>query len=321
MYLSYYKHIKIIFQTVGKSTTELGNLNEGDYIRDIVGPLGKPTEIENFGTVVAMAGGVGTAELLPVISDLLKAGNKVITIVGARNKDLLLLQDELKANSTELLTATDDGSYGIKGFVTNVLADVIKREKVNIVYAIGPVPMMKAVSNMTREYNLKTLVSLNPIMVDGTGMCGACRVSVDKKIRFACVDGPEFDGHLVDWDELTSRLRAFKENEKTALEKIEAYIADGLDGIETKGPSDIFICGMGGELIAEIIDKCDYVKNENISLILQPMTSILELRTYLKNGLNQCIATIINTIIRHRLSKLRICVFSCNTIYSISASL
>ncbi len=211
--------IKIIFQEAGKSTTQLGTLNEGDSIRDIVGPLGQPTEIKKFGTVVAMAGGVGTAELLPVISDLLKAGNKVITIVGARNKDLLLLQDELKANSTELLTATDDGSFGIKGFVTNVLADVIKREKVDIVYAIGPVPMMKAVSNMTREYNLKTLVSLNPIMVDGTGMCGACRVSVDGKIRFACVDGPEFDGHLVDWDELINRLRAFKENEKLALEK------------------------------------------------------------------------------------------------------
>ncbi|MBQ3835074.1 MAG: sulfide/dihydroorotate dehydrogenase-like FAD/NAD-binding protein, partial [Elusimicrobia bacterium] len=141
--------IKIIFQEAGKSTTELGTLNEGDCIRDIVGPLGQPTEIKKFGTVVAMAGGVGTAELLPVISELLKAGNKVITIVGARNKDLLLMQDELKANSTELLTATDDGSFGIKGFVTNVLADVIKREKVDIVYAIGPVPMMKAVSNMT----------------------------------------------------------------------------------------------------------------------------------------------------------------------------
>ena len=217
--------IKIIFQEAGKSTTQLGTFKEGDFIKDIVGPIGKPTEIENFGTVVAMAGGVGTAELLPVISDLLKVGNKVITIVGARNKDLLLLQDELKANSTELLTATDDGSYGIKGFVTTVLQDVIKREKVNVVYAIGPVPMMKAVSNMTKEYNLKTLVSLNPIMVDGTGMCGACRVTVDKKIRFACVDGPEFDGHLVDWDELTSRLRAFKENEKEALEKYKNLLS------------------------------------------------------------------------------------------------
>ena len=211
--------IRIIFQEVGKSTIYLGTLKEGDYIRDIVGPLGQPTEIKTFGTVVAIAGGVGTAELLPVISALLKAGNKVITIVGARNKSLLLMQKELKANSSELLIATDDGSYGIKGFVTTVLADVIKKEKVDIVYAIGPVPMMKAVSNMTKEYNLKTLVSLNPIMVDGTGMCGACRVSVNRQIKFACVDGPEFDGHQVDWDELTNRLRAFKENEKLALEK------------------------------------------------------------------------------------------------------
>ena len=211
--------IKIIFQEAGKSTTQLGTLKEGDYIRDIVGPLGQPTEIKNFGTVVALAGGVGTAELLPVISALLKAGNKVITIVGARNKSLLLMQEELKEHSSELLVATDDGSYGIKGFVTTVLADVIKKEKVSIVYAIGPVPMMKAVSNMTKDYNLKTLVSLNPIMVDGTGMCGACRVSVNKEIKFACVDGPEFDGHLVDGEELTNRLRAFKENEKLALEK------------------------------------------------------------------------------------------------------
>ena len=211
--------IKIIFQEVGKSTIYLGTLQEGDYIRDIVGPLGQPTKIKTFGTVVAIAGGVGTAELLPVISALLKAGNKVITIVGARNKSLLLMQKELKANSSELLFATDDGSYGIKGFVTTVLADVVKKEKVNVVYAIGPVPMMKAVSNMTKEYNLKTLVSLNPIMVDGTGMCGACRVSINKQIKFACVDGPEFDGHEVDWDELTNRLRAFKENEKLALEK------------------------------------------------------------------------------------------------------
>lgn len=211
--------IKIIFQEVGKSTIYLGTLKEGDYIRDIVGPLGQPTEIKTFGTVVAIAGGVGTAELLPVISALLKAGNKVITIVGARNKSLLLMQKELKANSSELLIATDDGSYGIKGFVTTVLADVIKKEKVDVVYAIGPVPMMKAVSNMTKEYNLKTLVSLNPIMVDGTGMCGACRVSVNRQIKFACVDGPEFDGHQVDWNELTNRLRAFKENEKLALEK------------------------------------------------------------------------------------------------------
>ena len=210
--------VRIIFQETGKTTTELGTLNVGDSVKDFVGPLGQPTEIKNYGTVVAVAGGVGTAEVLPVIKSLLKAGNKVITIVGARNKDLLILENELKENSTELLIATDDGSYGIKGFVTTVLADVISKEKVDIIYAIGPVPMMKAVSNMTKNHNIETLVSLNPIMVDGTGMCGACRVTVDNKTKFACVDGPEFDGHKVNWDELISRLSLFKKCENESFE-------------------------------------------------------------------------------------------------------
>ncbi|MGE4385379.1 MAG: sulfide/dihydroorotate dehydrogenase-like FAD/NAD-binding protein [Endomicrobiaceae bacterium] len=213
--------INIIFQETGKTTAELGMLNEGDCIRDIVGPLGHPTEIEKIGTIVAVAGGVGTAEVLPVIKDLLKAGNKVITIVGSRNKDLLILEDELKENSSQLLIATDDGSYGIKGFVTTILSDVISKEKVNAVYAIGPVPMMKAVANMTKPFNIKTLVSLNPIMVDGTGMCGACRVSVDNKIKFACVDGPEFDAHQVNWDELISRLSLFKKYENESFENFK----------------------------------------------------------------------------------------------------
>lgn len=210
--------IRIIFQEAGKTTTELGALNEGQYIRDVLGPLGHPTEIKNYGTIVAVAGGVGTAEVLPVIKSLLKAGNKVITIVGARNKDLLILENELKENSSQLLIATDDGSYGIKGFVTNVLSDVIAKEKINIVYAIGPVPMMKAVSNMTKEHNIETLVSLNPIMVDGTGMCGACRVTVNGKKKFACVDGPEFNAHKVNWDELVSRLSLFKKYEAESFE-------------------------------------------------------------------------------------------------------
>ncbi|MDD3064866.1 MAG: sulfide/dihydroorotate dehydrogenase-like FAD/NAD-binding protein [Endomicrobiaceae bacterium] len=213
--------IRIIFQEAGKTTTELGTLNEGQYIRDVLGPLGHPTEIKNCGTIVAVAGGVGTAEVLPVIKSLLKAGNKVITIVGARNKDLLILEDELKENSSQLLIATDDGSYGVKGFVTNILADVISKEKINIVYAIGPVPMMKAVSNMTKEHNIETLVSLNPIMVDGTGMCGACRVRVNGKIKFACVDGPEFDAHKVNWDELVSRLSLFKKYEAESFENFK----------------------------------------------------------------------------------------------------
>lgn len=213
--------IRIIFQEAGKTTTELGTLNEGQCIRDVLGPLGHPTEIKNYGTIVAVAGGVGTAEVLPVIKSLLGAGNKVITIVGARNKDLLILEDELKENSSQLLIATDDGSYGVKGFVTNILADVISKEKINIVYAIGPVPMMKAVSNMTKEHNIETLVSLNPIMVDGTGMCGACRVTVNGKTKFACVDGPEFNAHKVNWDELVSRLSLFKKYEAESFENFK----------------------------------------------------------------------------------------------------
>jgi ferredoxin--NADP+ reductase len=210
--------VTIIVQEVGKSTVQLGLLNAGDYIKDFVGPLGHPTEIKNYGTVVAVAGGVGTAEVLPVIKALKEAGNKVIAIVGARNKDLIILEDEIKGASDALLIATDDGSFGKKGFVTDVLKDVIDSENVSVVYAIGPVPMMKAVSNLTREKNIKTLASLNPIMVDGTGMCGACRVSVGGKTKFACVEGPEFDAHKVNWDELISRLGVFKELEKISID-------------------------------------------------------------------------------------------------------
>lgn len=213
--------IKIIFQETGKSTSSLGLLNAGDYIKDLAGPLGNPTEIKYYGTVVAVAGGVGTAEVLPVITSLKKAGNKVICVVGARNKDLIILEEELKTVCDELLFATDDGSYGTKGLVTDVLKDIVDKEKVDIVYAIGPVPMMRAVANLTKEKNIKTLVSLNPIMVDGSGMCGACRVTVDGKTRFACVEGPEFDAHKVEWDELISRLGLFRDMEKISFEKFK----------------------------------------------------------------------------------------------------
>ena len=212
--------IRIIFQEAGKTTKHLGRLNEGEYIKDILGPLGIPTEIKKYGTVVAVAGGVGTAEVLPVINYLRKEGNKIISIVGARNKDLILLENEIKQNSDELIIATDDGSKGVKGFVTTALTELIKKgEKIDMVYAIGPVPMMKSVSNLTKEYSIPTFVSLNPIMVDGTGMCGACRVTVDGKTRFACVEGPEFDAHKIDWDGLISRLSLFKELEKVSDEK------------------------------------------------------------------------------------------------------
>jgi ferredoxin--NADP+ reductase len=214
--------VRIIFQEVGKSTTQLASLCEGDSIRDFVGPLGRPTVIKNYGTVVAVAGGVGAAELLPVIKELKKAGNKVITIVGARCKDLLILEEELKQESDSLLFATNDGTCGIKGFVTDVLKEVISTQKLNIVYAIGPVPMMKEVSELTKEKHIETVVSLNPIMLDGTGMCGACRVTVDGKTKFACIDGPEFDAHCVHWDELSSRLDLFKDLEKVSLDNFTA---------------------------------------------------------------------------------------------------
>ncbi|MDR1122981.1 MAG: sulfide/dihydroorotate dehydrogenase-like FAD/NAD-binding protein [Endomicrobium sp.] len=210
--------VRVIFQEVGKSTTHLASLCEGDSIMDFVGPLGHPTVIKYYGTVVAVAGGVGVAELLPVIKGLRIAGNKVITIVGARCKDLIILEDELKQESNALFFTTNDGSCGVKGFVTDVLKEVIDMQKVNIVYAIGPVSMMKAVSELTREKYIETVVSLNPIMLDGTGMCGACRVTVNGKTKFACVSGPEFDAHSIHWDELSSRLNSFKDLEKISCD-------------------------------------------------------------------------------------------------------
>jgi ferredoxin--NADP+ reductase len=212
--------VRVIFQEVGKSTTHLASLCEGDFIRDFVGPLGYPTVIKHYGTVVAVAGGVGAAELLPVIKDLKTAGNKVITIVGARCKDLIILENELKQESSALFFATNDGSCGVKGFVTDVLKEVMDMQEINIVYAIGPVPMMKAVAELTltKEKYIETVVSLNPIILDGTGMCGACRVTVNGKTKFACVNGPEFDAHSVHWDELSSRLNSFKDLEKISFD-------------------------------------------------------------------------------------------------------
>ncbi len=209
--------VTIIFQEVGKTTIHLGLLNEGDELADFVGPLGKPTEIDNFGTVVAIGGGFGTAVLLPMVTALKKAGNKVITIIGARTKELVLLEDEMKKIVDEVLITTDDGSYGMKGLVTDGLRYIMSREKVDAVYAVGPVPMMKAVAEMTREPRIKTIVSLNPIMVDGTGMCGACRVEVGGKTKFACVDGPEFDAHEVNFDLLMQRLKMYREEEQYSL--------------------------------------------------------------------------------------------------------
>ena len=211
--------IAIVFQEVGKSTKLLGTLEKGDSILDVIGPLGNPSEIEKFGTVVCVAGGVGTPEILPLARALTQAGNKVITILGFRNKDLILMEPEMGAVSSELIVTTDDGSNGTKGFVTDALKQVIERgTKVDRVIAVGPVIMMKMVSKLTEPHAIPTIVSLNPIMLDGTGMCGACRVNVGGETKLACVDGPEFDGHKVDFDLLMQRLKIYLPQEKESLE-------------------------------------------------------------------------------------------------------
>jgi ferredoxin/flavodoxin---NADP+ reductase len=210
--------VTVIYMVVGKSTELFKTLQEGDSYQDVIGPLGKPTPIAKVGTVVCVGGGTGVAVLFPVTRALKEAGNKVISIIGARNKDLLILEDKMKAVSDELHVCTDDGSYGRKGFVTEALKEILEKGSIDLAVAIGPVPMMKFVSAMTKEYNVKTLVSLNPIMIDGTGMCGGCRVSVGGETKFACVDGPEFDGHLVDFDNLASRLQAYADEERKAHE-------------------------------------------------------------------------------------------------------
>ncbi len=212
--------ITIIFQIVGKTTAMMAVMKVGDEIQDVQGPLGNPTEIENFGHVVCIGGGVGVGVIYPITKALKEAGNRVTSIIGARTKSLIILEEDMKAASNELIVTTDDGSYGVHGFVSNVLQKVIDGgEKIDHVYAIGPVPMMKAIANLTRPYGIKTIVSLNAIMVDATGMCGACRVAVGGKTKFTCVDGPEFDGHQVDFDLLTNRLRMYCEQEGQSYER------------------------------------------------------------------------------------------------------
>jgi ferredoxin--NADP+ reductase len=214
--------VTIIFQVVGKSTAELSRMKAGESLQDVVGPLGLATHIEKFGTVVCVCGGIGTAPLLPIATSIKNAGNKLVSIVGARNKELIILEDDMKAISDELVVTTDDGSYAKKGFVTTALQEMIDaKTQIDLVIAIGPVPMMRAVSEVTRPHGIKTMVSLNPIMVDATGMCGACRVTVGGEVKFVCVDGPEFDGHAVDFKELTMRNRAYLREEKEAMEKYE----------------------------------------------------------------------------------------------------
>ena len=211
--------ITVIYMVVGKSTALFKTLKVGQGYQDVIGPLGKPTHLEKLGTVVCVGGGTGVAVLHPITRGLKDIGNHVIGIIGARTKDLLILEDQMRSASQELHVCTDDGSYGHHGFVTDVLKTVLEKEDVKLVVGIGPVPMMKFLSLVTKDYNVKTLVSLNPIMVDGTGMCGGCRVTVNGETKFACVDGPEFDGHQVDYDELMLRLQAYAEQEKECYEE------------------------------------------------------------------------------------------------------
>ncbi len=205
--------LTIVYMAVGFSTKKLALLNVGDEIADIVGPLGKPTHIEKYGTVVCLAGGYGAAPCYLIAKAFKEAGNKVYMIMGARNKDLIFWEDKMKDACTELFITTDDGSLGTKGFVTNILSDLMEKEKIDYAIAVGPMPMMRAVAELTRGKGIKTEASMNPIMVDGTGMCGACRVTVGNEVKFACVDGPDFDAHLIDFDEVINRSRIYKDQE------------------------------------------------------------------------------------------------------------
>ncbi len=216
--------IDIIYQVVGTSTAKFRDMKVGDAFQDVIGPLGQPTHLEKLGKVVCVGGGTGIAVLHPITRGLKEVGNHVIGIIGARSKDILILEEKMRLASTELHICTDDGSYGHHGFVTEVLKEVLEKEDVKLVVAIGPVPMMKFLTILTKEYDTPTMVSLNPIMVDGTGMCGCCRVSVGGETKFVCVDGPEFDAHKVDFEELMMRLQAYVPQEK---ESYDAYQCGG----------------------------------------------------------------------------------------------
>lgn len=213
--------VTLVIQRVGATSGKLCDLNEGDAVTDLVGPLGKATHVEKIGTVIAAGGGVGIAPLYPIAKAFKEAGNKLIVVLAARSKDLIILEKEMREFADEVVVWTDDGSYGNKGLVTVGIEEIIKREKVDTCVAIGPAVMMKFVSLLTKKYEVPTLASLNTIMVDGTGMCGACRVTVGGKTKFVCVDGPEFDAHLVDFDEMLKRLSAYKEQEELAYKQYQ----------------------------------------------------------------------------------------------------
>jgi ferredoxin--NADP+ reductase len=216
--------IEIVFQVVGRTTNELASLEVGEEPYALLGPLGKPLELQKYGLVVCIGGGLGIPPIYNIARGLREAGNKVISIIGARTASLLILEERMKSVSDKLLVCTDDGSYGEKGFVTDVLRKILEGNKIDLVIAIGPVPMMEAVANLTRPFEIKTIVSLNPLMLDATGMCGVCRVKVGGETKFACVDGPKFDAHQVDFADLKRRLAMYKEEERRALEEWKARI-------------------------------------------------------------------------------------------------
>lgn len=224
--------ITLIVQGVGKTTRLMNSLEAGQFVLDVVGPLGNPSEIHHYGTVVVTAGGVGTAIVLPIAKALKQTGNRVLAVLGARSKSLIILEDELRDASDELYVTTDDGSYGQRGLVTDKLRDLIDRERIDHVFAVGPIPMMRGVAEVTRPCEIPTTVSLNSIMVDGTGMCGGCRVLVGGESRFACVDGPEFDAHQVDFDVLAQRNAMYRASERDALRRFEQHPQEDLGEVE-----------------------------------------------------------------------------------------
>jgi ferredoxin/flavodoxin---NADP+ reductase len=233
--------ITIVVQSIGKTTCQLNAMETGEAILDVVGPLGKPSIIKNFGTVVVVGGGVGTALAYPTTVALKGAGNRILTILGGRNRDLVILEEEMRAQSDELYVTTDDGSYGEKGLVTDKLRGLIAQGvKIDEVLAVGPIPMMKAVADVTREHGIHTVVSLNPIMIDGTGMCGGCRVLVGGKSQFACVDGPEFDASIVNFEVLMQRNRMYRDAERESLERYQKEQANAAEKNEGAG------CLVGG---------------------------------------------------------------------------
>lgn len=236
--------INIVVQSAGKTTHLLNSFETGDRILDVVGPLGKPSEIKNFGTVVVMGGGVGTAMAYPTAAALKKAGNRVIAIVGARNKELVILEREMGEVSDTLMITTDDGSYAEKGFVTDKLRQLIQNgTRIDLVLAVGPIPMMKAVADVTRKEHIHTVVSLNPIMIDGTGMCGGCRVLIDSKSEFACVDGPEFDAHRVNFEVLVQRNAMYREAERRSMAEFQQEIEAKRQTVRQELER---VCGMNG---------------------------------------------------------------------------